>query len=142
MQGNISHKIPNRFILEARYLILDPAIWMIEGDFQIVYLREIIDADRDAVRRGVNEASIKLSGEVHPCLGGIAGNPIWSEILDEPVSRSSSIIATCGQAKQSDCSAEEHGQLRNLAAHRCHVGFQGDTVAKLGFVGLCDVHFY
>ena len=72
MQGNIFHKIPNRFVLEARYLILNSAFWMIEGDFQNVYLREIIDADRDAVRRGDNAASIKLSGEVRLCLGGFA----------------------------------------------------------------------
>jgi DNA-binding GntR family transcriptional regulator len=44
-------------------------------------LQEIIDADREALRRGDGEVSIKLSG------------------------------ATYGQAKQSDCSVEEHGDL-------------------------------
>jgi DNA-binding GntR family transcriptional regulator len=57
-----------------------------------------------------------------------------SEILDELVSRSSLIIATYGQAKQSDCSAEEHGQLTEalqdgdvkkavatMAAHLSHI---------------------
>ena len=74
-------------------------------------LQEIIVADREALRRGDSETSIKLSGEFHLCLGEIAGNRVLSEILDELVSRSSLIIATYGQAKQSDCSAEEHGQL-------------------------------
>jgi DNA-binding GntR family transcriptional regulator len=74
-------------------------------------LQEIIDADREALRRGDGEVSIKLSGEFHLCLGEIAGNQVLSEILDELVARSSLIIATYGQAKQSDCSVEEHGDL-------------------------------
>ncbi len=90
---------------------------MIEGGFQIVYLREIIDANQEVLRRGDNDASTKLSGEFHFRLSGIAGNQVLSEILDEMVLRSSLIIADCGQAKQSDCSAVEHGQLRTLPAH-------------------------
>lgn len=83
-------------------------------------LQEIIDADREALRRGDGEVSIKLSGEFHLCLGEIAGNQVLAEILEELVARSSLIIATYGQAKQSDCSVEEHGDL--VAALR-----QGDV---------------
>jgi DNA-binding GntR family transcriptional regulator len=74
-------------------------------------LKEIVDADREALGRGDSEASIKLSGEFHLCLAEIAGNRVLSEILDELVSRSSLIIAAYGHARQSDCSAEEHGRL-------------------------------
>ena len=74
-------------------------------------LREIVDADRDALARGDSEMSIKLSGDFHLCLGEIAGNQVLSEILVELVSRSSLIIAAYGHARQSDCSAEEHSRL-------------------------------
>jgi len=74
-------------------------------------LKDIIDADREALSRGDGEASIKLSGEFHLCLAAIAGNQVLSEILDELVARSSLIIAAYGQARQSDCSADEHGRL-------------------------------
>ena len=74
-------------------------------------LREIVDADRNALARGDGEASIKLSGEFHLCLGEIAGNQVLWEILVELVSRSSLIIATYGHSRQSDWSAEEHSHL-------------------------------
>ncbi len=74
-------------------------------------LQEIIEADREALRRGDGEVSIKLSGDFHLCLAEIAGNQVLLEILHELVSRSSLIIATYGQAKQSNCSAEEHGHF-------------------------------
>ncbi len=80
-------------------------------DANLGKLREIVDADRDALARGDSEMAIKLSGDFHLCLGEIAGNQVLSEILVELVSRSSLIIAAYGQTRQSDCSAEEHGRL-------------------------------
>lgn len=80
-------------------------------DVNLGRLREIVDADREALARGDSEMSIKLSGDFHLCLGDIAGNQVLSEILVELVSRSSLIIAAYGHARQSDCSAEEHSHL-------------------------------
>lgn len=80
-------------------------------DANLGKLREIVEADREALARGDSEMSIKLSGDFHLCLGEIAGNQVLSEILVELVSRSSLIIAAYGHARQSDCSAEEHSHL-------------------------------
>ncbi len=103
-----------RHVFEARRAIeaaiVERAIDRVT-DANLGRLREIVDADRDALARGDGEASIKLSGEFHLCLGEIAGNLVLSEILIELVSRSSLIIATYGHSRQSDCSAEEHSHL-------------------------------
>jgi DNA-binding GntR family transcriptional regulator len=93
-----------RHVFEARRAIEAAIVERAVGrvtEANLGKLREIIDADREALRRGDGETSIKLSGEFHLCLGEIAGNQVLSEILDELVSRSSLIIATYGQAKQS-----------------------------------------
>lgn len=112
-----------RHVFEARRAIeaaiVERAISRVT-EANLAKLQEIIDADREALRRGDGEVSIKLSGEFHLCLGEIAGNQVLAEILEELVARSSLIIATYGQAKQSDCSVEEHGDL--VAALR-----QGDV---------------
>jgi DNA-binding GntR family transcriptional regulator len=103
-----------RHVFEARRAIeaaiVERAVSRVT-DANLAKLKEIVDADRNALARGDGEASIKLSGDFHLCLGEIAGNQVLSEILAELVSRSSLIIATYGRGKQSDCSADEHGRL-------------------------------
>jgi DNA-binding GntR family transcriptional regulator len=103
-----------RHVFEARRAIeaaiVERAVSRVT-EANLAKLQEIIDADREALRRGDGEVSIKLSGEFHLCLGEIAGNQVLAEMLEELVARSSLIIATYGQAKQSDCSVEEHGDL-------------------------------
>lgn len=103
-----------RHVFEARRAIEAAIVERAVGrvtDANLGKLREIVDADRDALARGDSEMSIKLSGDFHLCLGEIAGNQVLSEILVELVSRSSLIIAAYGHARQSDCSAEEHSHL-------------------------------
>ena len=103
-----------RHVFEARRAIeaaiVERAVSRVT-DASLGKLQDIVDADRDALARGDGEASIKLSGEFHLCLGEIAGNQVLSEILVELVSRSSLIIATYGQSRQSDCSPDEHSHL-------------------------------
>ena len=103
-----------RHVFEARRAIeaaiVERAVGRVTNG-KLAKLRDIVDADREALARGDSEMSIKLSGDFHLCLGEIAGNQVLSEILDELVSRSSLIIAAYGHARQSDCSAEEHSRL-------------------------------
>jgi DNA-binding GntR family transcriptional regulator len=103
-----------RHVFEARRAIEVAMVERAVGrmtDVNLAKLQKIVDADRAALARGDSEAAIKLSGDFHLCLGEIAGNQVLSEILEELVSRSSLIIATHGNSRQSDCSAEEHGHL-------------------------------
>jgi len=103
-----------RHVFEARRAIEAAIVERAVGrvtENKLRKLKEIIDADREALSRGDSEVSIKLSGEFHLCLAKIAGNQVLEEILDELVSRSSLIIAAYGHARQSDCSAEEHSHL-------------------------------
>ncbi len=120
-----------RHVFEARRAIeaaiVERAIGRVT-DTNLGELRRIVDADREALARGDGKASIKYSGDFHLCLGEIAGNQVLSEILRELVSRSSLIIATYGHARQSDCSAEEHGHLIDTL-------LKGDAVKAVAAMG-------
>ena len=80
-------------------------------DANLKNLRSIVDANRDALERGDEEASINLSGDFHLCLAEIAGNQVLTDFLRELVSRSSLIILSYGQTQRSVCSIEEHSLL-------------------------------
>lgn len=61
---------------------------------------------------------IKLSGEFHNMLAGMAGNAVLAEMLRELVARSSLIIAVYGTQGGSDCAADEHLRLVDAVRRR------------------------
>lgn len=75
-----------------------------------------VEAEADARRRGDRQAVIRLSGEFHLLLAGIAGNAVLLEVLEGLVSRSSLVIAVYERAGSAACTGHDHGDILDLLA--------------------------
>jgi len=79
-------------------------------------LRGHLARERKAERAGDVRAMIKLSGEFHQIIAGMAGNTVLADVLRELVARSSLILALYGPPRARDCANADHDAL--LAAIR------------------------
>lgn len=84
----------------------------------VARLREHTTREQAAHAAGDLRMQIKLSGEFHTLLAGMAGNAVLAEMLRELVARSSLIIAVYGTRGGSDCAADEHLRLADAVRRR------------------------
>jgi DNA-binding GntR family transcriptional regulator len=68
-------------------------------------------AEEEAAIGGEAAASIRLAGEFHILLAGLAGSPVLLAFVRELVSRSSLILALYGRPHSPECGAREHRGL-------------------------------
>jgi DNA-binding GntR family transcriptional regulator len=108
-----------RRVLEREAVRLAMRAWRPEFGAELAgHVRE-----EDAARaRGDERVSIRLAGEFHIRLAGMAGNRLLQRYLAELVSRCSLILALYGRPHSSDCAVNEHSAL--IAALRA-----GDAAA-------------
>lgn len=85
---------------------------------EIERLRAHLDEERAARRRGDRRDLIRLTGEFHRRLAGIAGNEVLGEVLRGLISRTSLIIALYERPGLTPCSRDEHAALLDAIARR------------------------
>jgi DNA-binding GntR family transcriptional regulator len=79
-------------------------------------LRANSRAGAAAEARGDRRESIRLSGQFHIRLAGIAGNSVLTKYLEELVARTSLIIDLYGSSRARTCSEAEHDALLDALA--------------------------
>ena len=72
-----------------------------------------LDAEREAVRRGDDHQAIRLSGEFHLLVAGLAGHLVYANILRELVARSSLIILLYRAHAAPVCCTDHHDHIAN-----------------------------
>ena len=86
-------------------------------DAQVARLREHVDAEADALRRGDRDTWLKLSASFHFLLAGMTENPIIERQAQELVSRTLMLVTHYETSAGSTCGCEEHRAIfRALAA--------------------------
>jgi len=86
------------------------------GAADLEALKAINAAEDEAQLKGDRAAAIRLSGEFHIHLVGLAGNAVLSELVARLIARSSLIIATYGSPISVTCRHSEHEQIIDLIA--------------------------
>jgi len=66
----------------------------------------------------VRRAEIRLSGDFHLLLAGVAGNAILTRFMEELVARSSLVIALYGRTGASSCGHNDHGDILGALERR------------------------
>ena len=85
---------------------------------QVEELRGYIMRGALATANDNRREAVRLSGEFHIKLAGVAGNPVIGRFVEELVARTSLIIALFGSRKSFSCSEQEHnGLLEALSVH-------------------------
>ena len=108
-----------RHVFAARRVIEDAIIRAGAGAIgpaDIEDLRRLNQAEHMAHEGGDLRESIRLSGEFHLRLAGHGGNPIFTEMLQELVSRSSLILAVYETPGGPDCAFDEHQEITDALA--------------------------
>lgn len=86
------------------------------GPQDLVKLKELIAQEDEAQHKGDRAAAIRLSGEFHIQLVGLAGNAVLSQLVSQLVARSSLIITTYGSPISVTCRHSEHEKIIELLA--------------------------
>jgi DNA-binding GntR family transcriptional regulator len=71
-------------------------------------LRKLLGEEREALRRGDRQASIRLSGAFHIAVARCCGDGALTRFLSSLISRSSLVIALYGRGAGSACGHDEH----------------------------------
>jgi len=74
-------------------------------------LKSHLEREAEAHRRQDHRAAVRLSGEFHLLLAGLAGNAVLLELLETLISRSSLVIAVYGGPTLHACADDEHAVL-------------------------------
>jgi DNA-binding GntR family transcriptional regulator len=84
---------------------------------QVRELKQLVQEEDDAYRRGEVRAGLKLSIEFHRVLARMAGNTVLAQFLDQLVARTPLVLlAYRGPVNQTGCSNEEHAQIVDAIA--------------------------
>lgn len=79
---------------------------------QLRELRELTKRESEAYRRGEMRAGLKLSIEFHRVLGGMAGNSVLSEMLEQLMIRTPLVVvAYRSDRTDPSCANDEHEQI-------------------------------
>jgi DNA-binding GntR family transcriptional regulator len=119
-------------------------------DEDLAALREHLAEEQAAERSGDRRTQLRLSGDFHRHLAGLAGNRVLAEFLGELISRTSLILALYEAPGAVPCSHGEHTAVmeavasrdadaakQRMAEHLAHV----ERHLKLGDVGrVVDLH--
>jgi DNA-binding GntR family transcriptional regulator len=81
-------------------------------------LRQILDQETDALRRGDRQRAIRLSGAFHMAIARIRGEGALTRFLGSLISRSSLVIALYGRGPASACGHDEHALVVTALASR------------------------
>ncbi len=103
-----------REIFEARRVLERALVFRVThsaASADLEKLRAHIVREREAMEAKDTRAAIRLSGEFHLMIAGMAGNTVLAEILRELVSRTSLIIVLYESSLPASCSFEEHAEL-------------------------------
>jgi len=84
----------------------------------VARLRQILDQETDALRRGDRQMTIRLSGAFHMAIARIRGEGALTRFLGSLISRSSLVIALYGRGPASACGHDEHAQFVTALASR------------------------
>ncbi|HEU0200802.1 MAG TPA: GntR family transcriptional regulator [Burkholderiaceae bacterium] len=84
---------------------------------QVRELKQLVQDEDDAYRRGEVRAGLKLSIEFHRVLARLAGNTVLAQFLEQLVARTPLVLlAYRGPVNQTGCSNEEHAQIVDAIA--------------------------
>ena len=84
----------------------------------VARLRQLLDQETDALRRGDRQMAIRLSGEFHMAIARIRGEGALTRFLGSLISRSSLVIALYGRGPASACGHDEHALVVTALASR------------------------
>jgi len=110
-----------RAVFAARRLVEPPLAGSLVGRLghvQLQRLKRHVAAEEAARTARNRHEGIKLSGEFHLLLAGLAENSVVTDIVRGLVARSSLIIALYQRAATVDCAPDEHGELVDALAVR------------------------
>lgn len=85
---------------------------------QIARLRQHVDAEADALRRGDQPTWLRLSAEFHFLLAEMTGNPIVQRQAHELISRTLMLVKRYETTAGSACGCEEHRAIFRALAGR------------------------
>ncbi len=109
-----------RVVYEARRILESGMVAHLADNLtepQLVRLREHVDAEADAMRRGDQPTWLKLSAEFHYLLAEMIGNPIVQRQAHELINRTLMLVKRYETTAGSACGCEEHRLIfRALAA--------------------------
>jgi DNA-binding GntR family transcriptional regulator len=110
-----------RAVFEARRVVeaalLNAAIAR-APDAAFVEMRALLVREREAEDGGDRHALIRLSGDFHRALAGLAGNHVLGAFLSELISRSSLILALYQHRVDPPCSHEQHAEVLEALVRR------------------------
>lgn len=101
-------------VFEARGLVEGEVARRLAGHLsaeQVQDLQQLVEAEAVAHARGDAAAAIRLSGQFHRTLVGLAGNPVFVRWLDEMLPTTSLLIALYQRADQPGCVTHRHQEL-------------------------------
>ena len=109
-----------RVVYEARRILESGMVAHLADNLteaQIARLREHVEAEADAMRRGDQPTWLRLSGEFHFLLADMIGNPIVQRQAHELISRTMMLVKRYETTAGSACGCEEHRDIfKALAA--------------------------
>jgi DNA-binding GntR family transcriptional regulator len=85
---------------------------------ELAALRALLDAEREALRRGERQKAIRLSGEFHIAVAANCGEGALTQFLRGLVSRSSLVIALYGRGPASACGHDDHTAFLDILEAR------------------------
>lgn len=100
-----------RVVYEARRILESGMVAHLADnltEMQIARLREHVDAEADALRRGDQPTWLRLSAEFHFLLAEMIGNPIVQRQAHELISRTLMLVKRYETTAGSVCGCEEH----------------------------------
>jgi len=110
-QPDLSHATQ---VFEARCLVEGEVARRLAGrlsDEQVRALEQLVEAEGQAHAHGDAAAAIRLSGQFHRTLAGLAGNPVFARWLDEMLPTTSLLIALYQRSDQPGCVTHRHQEL-------------------------------
>jgi DNA-binding GntR family transcriptional regulator len=103
-----------RVVYEARRILESGMVAHLADNLteaQIARLREHVDAEADAMRRGDQPTWLRLSGEFHFLLADMIGNPLVQRQANELISRTMMLVRRYETTAGSACGCEEHRDI-------------------------------
>lgn len=100
-----------RVVYEARRILESGMVAHLADNLtepQMLRLREHVDAEADALRRGDQPTWLKLSAEFHYLLAEMIGNPIVQRQAHELINRTLMLVKRYETTAGSACGCEEH----------------------------------
>jgi DNA-binding GntR family transcriptional regulator len=110
-----------RVVYEARRILESGMVAHLADhltEAQIARLREHVDAEADALRRGDQPTWLKLSAEFHFLLAEMIGNPIVQRQAHELIGRTIMLVKRYETTLGSACGCEEHRLIFKALAGR------------------------